>query len=72
MQQMEEARKAHIAAKEKRDEESIAAATGASLHLQGFVFRKSSAGESMSALLTCFYSGCFWYEQVRCLFPGTK
>ena len=50
MQQMEEARKAHIAAKEKRDEESIAAATGASLHLQGFVFRKSSAGESMSAL----------------------
>lgn len=40
---MEEARKAYIAAvavaKEKRDEESIAAAASARLHLQSFVFK---------------------------------
>lgn len=43
MQKMEEARKAYIAAvaaaKEKQDEESIAAAANARLHLQSFVFR---------------------------------
>ena len=53
MQKMEEARKGYIAAvaaaKEKRDEESIAAAARARLHLQGFVFRKNSAGGAMSA-----------------------
>ncbi|PON82992.1 movement protein binding protein 2C [Trema orientale] len=45
MHKMDEARKAYIAAvavaKEKKDEESIAAAARARLHLQGFVFRKS-------------------------------
>lgn len=50
---MEEARQAYIAAvaaaKEKKDEESIAAAARARLHLQGFVFRKSSSGNIMSA-----------------------
>lgn len=43
MQNMEEARKAYIAAvaaaKEKQDKESIAAAANARLHLQSFVFR---------------------------------
>ncbi|EXB89111.1 hypothetical protein L484_016671 [Morus notabilis] len=48
MQRMEEAREAYVAAvaaaKEKKDEESIAAAASARLHLQSFVFRKSSTG----------------------------
>lgn len=43
MQDMEEARKAYIAAiataKEKQDEDSIAAAASARIHLQSFVFR---------------------------------
>ncbi|MED6208977.1 hypothetical protein PIB30_050147 [Stylosanthes scabra] len=43
LQKMEEARKAYIAAlaiaKEKRDEESVAAAANARLHLQSFVFK---------------------------------
>jgi hypothetical protein len=42
MQKMEEAREAYIAAvamaKEKQDEESLAAAAKARLHLQSFVF----------------------------------
>ncbi|KAF9684059.1 hypothetical protein SADUNF_Sadunf04G0078200 [Salix dunnii] len=46
MQKMEEARKAYIAAvaaaKEKQDEESIAAAASARLHLQSFVFRSNN------------------------------
>ncbi|KAF7838557.1 Protein MICROTUBULE BINDING PROTEIN 2C [Senna tora] len=45
MQKMEEARKAYIAAvaaaKEKQDEESIAAAANARLHLQSFVFKSN-------------------------------
>lgn len=48
MQRMEEAREAYVAAvaaaKEKKDEESIVAAASARLHLQSFVFRKSSTG----------------------------
>ncbi|XP_062116836.1 protein MICROTUBULE BINDING PROTEIN 2C [Humulus lupulus] len=48
MHKMEEARKAYVAAvaaaKERKDEESIASAARARLHLQGFVFRKSSVG----------------------------
>ena len=46
MQKMEEAREAYIAAvasaKEKQDENSIAAAASARLHLQSFVFRSNS------------------------------
>ena len=46
MQKMEEASKAYIAAvaaaKEKQDEESIAAAASARLHLQSFVFRSNN------------------------------
>jgi len=45
MQKMEEARKAYIeavaVAKEKQDEESLAAAAKARLHLQSFVFRSN-------------------------------
>jgi len=43
LQEMEEARKAYMAAvaitKEKQDEESIAAAANARLHLQSLVFK---------------------------------
>ncbi|KAL1334258.1 hypothetical protein HN51_063180 [Arachis hypogaea] len=46
LQKMEEARKAYIAAlaiaKEKRDEESVAAAAKARLHLQSFVFKSKN------------------------------
>ncbi|GAB4845350.1 hypothetical protein Ancab_038758 [Ancistrocladus abbreviatus] len=46
MQKMEEARKAYIVAvavaKEKQDEESLAAAANARLHLQSFVFGKNN------------------------------
>ncbi|XP_057421319.1 protein MICROTUBULE BINDING PROTEIN 2C [Lotus japonicus] len=46
LQKMEEARKAYISAvavvKEKRDEESIAAAASARLHLQSFIFKSKS------------------------------
>ncbi|KAJ6396272.1 hypothetical protein OIU77_021323 [Salix suchowensis] len=46
MQKMEEARKAYIAAvaaaKEKQDDESIAAAASARLYLQSFVFRSNN------------------------------
>lgn len=45
-QKMEEARKAYIAAvsvtKERRDEESIAAAANARLHLQSLVFKSKN------------------------------
>lgn len=43
MQKMEEARRAYIAAvavaKEKQDEESLAAASNARFHLQSFLFK---------------------------------
>ncbi|OIW19679.1 hypothetical protein TanjilG_18489 [Lupinus angustifolius] len=46
LQKMEEARKTYIAAvavaKERRDEESIAAATSARLHLQSFIFKSTN------------------------------
>lgn len=46
LQKMEEARKSYMAAvsvsKEKRDEESIAAAANARLHLQSLVFKSKN------------------------------
>lgn len=46
MQKMEEAREAYIAAvaaaKEKQDEESIATAANARLHLQSLVFKSNN------------------------------
>ena len=54
MQKMEEARKAYIAAvataKEKQDEESIAAAASARQHLQSFALRSSSINASKDFL----------------------
>lgn len=51
MQKMEEAREAYVAAvaaaKEKQDEDSIAAAATTRLHLQSFVFRKSEQRKSL-------------------------
>lgn len=50
MQKMEEARQAYVAAvataKEKQDEESLAAAASARLHLQSFLFSSEGVEES--------------------------